>query len=55
MKSAIILIPPSTDLSGNLLSNIPEGPEYETNIISMHGKKFYQLHTETMTAVVTSK
>ena len=49
---------PSTGLSGILLSSepyIPEGPEYEKNIntISMHGEKFYQLHTETTTAVAT--
>ena len=35
----------------------PEGPEYEKNIntISMYGEKFYQLHTDTTTAVATSK
>ena len=38
--------------------NIHAGPEYEyINNISMHGEKFYQLHTETTTAIaiVTSK
>ena len=32
-----------------------EGPEYEKNIntISIHGEKFYQLHTETTTDVLT--
>ena len=35
--------------------NIPEGPEYRKNTIKMHGEKFYQLHTETMIAVATSK
>ena len=51
---------PRTGLSGILLSsepNIPEGLEYEKSIntISMDGEKFYQLHTETTTAVATSK
>ena len=60
MESATILMPTSTGLSGIGLPsepNIPEGPEYEKNIntISMHGEKFYQLHTETTTAVATSK
>ena len=36
--------------------HIPEGPEYENiTTISMHGEKFYQLHTETTSAVATSK
>ena len=57
MDSATIFTPPSTGLSGILLSvqtrYISEGPEYEKNIntISMHGEEFYQLHTETTTAV----
>ena len=36
--------------------NILESPEFEknNNTISMHGEKFYQLHTETMTAVAIS-
>ena len=55
MESATILTSPSTSLSGVLLSsepNIPEGPEYEIiSTLSMHGENFYQLHTETTTAV----
>ena len=36
--------------------HIPEGPVYENiTTISMHGEKFYQLHTETTTAVAISK
>ena len=52
---------PSTGLSDILLSasesNVHEGPEYKESIntISMHGEKFYLLHTETTTAVETSK
>ena len=54
MENATMLMPPSTGLSGILLSsepNILEGPEDKKNIntISMHGEKFYQLHTETRT------
>ena len=62
MENATILTPPSTGFRGILLSasepNISKGPEYEKNninAISMHGEKFYQLHTETTTAVATSK
>ena len=37
--------------------NIPEGPEYKKNIntVSMHGEKFYLIHTETTTAVAVSR
>ena len=60
MENATILTPPSTGLRDILRSvrtmNIPERPEYEKiNTISMHGEKFYQLHTDTTTAVATSK
>ena len=60
MESATFLTPPSTGLSGILLF-IRTHYSWRTrilkniNIISMGGEKFYQLHTETTTAVGTSK
>ena len=49
MESATILTPPSTSLSGILLSsdpNIPKGPEFEKNIntILMHGREVLKIH-----------
>ena len=60
MESTTILMPPSTSLSGILLSirtYIPEGSEYEKKYKHYIDalEKFYQLHTETTTAVATSK
>ena len=53
MESAIVLTPPPPLVVLCFLptSNTPEGPEHEKNTKSMHGEKFYQLHTETTTAV----
>ena len=51
MESAIILTP-LVVFCFLSTPNTPEGPEYEKiNTKSMHGEKFYQLHTETTTAV----
>ena len=57
-ESATILMPPSTGLSGILLSpesNVHEGPEYKKNIntISMHREK--PTPHNTAIAVLTSK
>ena len=58
MESATILALHNTDLGGFYFPPEPnslEGQEYLKHIstISMHGEKFYLLHTETMTAVVS--
>ena len=62
MESTAILMPPGTGVNCTKVfcfppeANIPAGPAYEKNINTklMHGEKFYQLHTDTTTAVVTS-
>ena len=51
---------PSTALAVFYVSsepNIPEGSDYENNVntVSMHGDKFYQIHTERKITVVTSE
>ena len=56
MESATILMSPSTGLSGILHSYWTQYSRRTRiwkyiNTISMHGEKFYQLHTETETAV----
>ena len=60
MESGTILTPLAPALKAVFCfpsdPNIPEGPEYEKNINTiMHGEKFYQPHTETTTAITTSK
>ena len=44
MESAIIFSPPSTGLSGILLSVLKDQNMKKINTILMYGEKFYQLH-----------
>ena len=60
MESATFFTPPATASAifcFPSLQNIHEGPEHEENIntLSMNEETFNQLHTETTTAVATSK
>ena len=59
MESATILTPPNTDLYGICFPsepNIPEGPEYEKNINTIHVREENLAFPRgTTTAVATSK